>query len=129
MPGRILLDTTVIIALLSEDQAVIGQLRTADEVFVPSIAIGELFYGAYKSRQLQENIEIIRRFVHENTILPADWETAELYGRIKSRLGQRGRPIPENDIWIAAIALQYDLELAARDAHFAEVEGLASRSW
>lgn len=129
MRGRILLDTTVIIALLSEDQAVISQLRTADEVFVPSIAIGELFYGAYKSRQLQENIEIIRRFAHENTILPADSETAESYGRIKNRLGQRGRPIPENDIWIAAIALQYDLELAARDAHFAEVEGLALQSW
>jgi len=129
VPGRVLLDTTVIISLFSHDPAVRSQLDTAAEVFVPSIAIGELFYGAYKSRQAEQNVETIRRFTQANTILAADSHTAEVYGQVKSRLRERGRPIPENDIWIAAIALQHALELAARDIHFAEVEGLSVLAW
>jgi tRNA(fMet)-specific endonuclease VapC len=115
--------------LFSQDPGVRTQLDTVEQVFVPSIAIGELFYGAYKSRQAEENVETIRRFTQANTILAADSQTAEVYGQIKSQLRERGRPIPENDIWIAAIALQHALELAARDIHFAEVEGLSVLAW
>ncbi len=106
-----------------------SRLGMAEEVFVPSIAIGELFYGAYQSRQVERNLETIRMFVQANTILVADAQTAGVYGQIKNRLRERGRPIPENDIWIAATALQHQLELAARDTHFAEVEGLPLQVW
>lgn len=129
MPGRVLLDTTIIIALFNQDQAGMNRLGMVEEVFVPSIAIGELVYGAYKSRRVEQNLETIRMFVQANTILVADAQTAEAYGQIKNRLRERGRPIPENDIWIAAIALQHQLELAARDTHFAEVEGLLLQVW
>ena len=129
MPGRVLLDTTIIIALFNQDQAGMNRLGMVEEVFVPSIAIGELFYGAYNSRQVEQSLETIRTFVQANTILVADAQTAEVYGKIKSRLRERGRPIPENDVWIAAIALQHQLELAARDTHFAEVEGLPLQVW
>ena len=129
MPGRVLLDTTIIIALFNQDQAGMKRLGMVEEVFVPSIAIGELFYGAYKSRQVEQNLETIRRFVQANTVLGVDTQTSEVYGQIKNRLRERGRPIPENDIWIAAIAFQHQLELAARDSHFEEVEGLLLQVW
>jgi tRNA(fMet)-specific endonuclease VapC len=52
-----------------------------------------------------------------------------LYGRIAQQLRRKGRPIPQNDIWIAATALQYDLTLVTRDEHFKQVEGLALETW
>lgn len=62
-------------------------------------------------------------------VLGCDAETARRYGEVKNGLRQKGRPIPENDIWIAAIALQYDLTLVARDVHFGEVDGLKVEAW
>jgi len=55
--------------------------------------------------------------------------TAQQYGDIKNQLRAKGRPIPENDIWIAAIAMQYQLTLVARDGHFHEVDGLQVEAW
>jgi tRNA(fMet)-specific endonuclease VapC len=54
---------------------------------------------------------------------------ARQYGVIKNALRAKGRPIPENDIWIAAIAMQYHLTLVARDGHFQEVDGLVVGQW
>lgn len=129
MLGEILLDTTVIIALFNQDPAVVASLSEIEQTFTPSIAVGELFYGAFKSEQAERNLRKLRDFVLASTILSVTAETAEIYGRVKNQLGRRGRPIPENDIWIAAIALEHDLELAARDVHFGEVEGLRLLSW
>jgi len=129
VPGKVLLDTTIIIALFNADQAVVSALSDTQEVFAPVIAIGELFYGALKSGQTERNLEKIREFARANTVIPVTAQTGEAYGRIKNRLRERGRPIPENDIWIAAIALQHDLDLATRDTHFQEVEGLRFQRW
>jgi tRNA(fMet)-specific endonuclease VapC len=62
-------------------------------------------------------------------VLLPDESTPELYGRISAQLAQAGTPIPQNDIWIAAIALQSDLPLATRDAHFSQVTGLQLLRW
>lgn len=129
MPGRVLLDTTIIIALFSQDRIVLAALSEIEEVFTSSIVVGELFYGAIKSGQAERNLSKIRDFVRANTVLPVTAQTAETYGQIKDRLRQRGRPIPENDIWIAAAALEHDLDLAARDVHFGAVEGLRLQRW
>lgn len=88
-----------------------------------------MFYGAAKSEQAERNVARIEELVRAQSVLPVNSQTAAVYGQIKNQLRQRGRPIRENDIWIAAVALQYDLELAARDAHFAEVEGLRLLNW
>ncbi|MBI4609682.1 MAG: type II toxin-antitoxin system VapC family toxin [Candidatus Rokubacteria bacterium] len=129
MPGRVLLDTTVIIALFNGDRAVVASLSEVTEVFAPSIAVGELFYGAIKSGQAERNIRQIRDFVRATAVLPVTASTAETYGRVKDRLRQQGRPIPENDIWIAAVALEQDLDLATRDTHFGAVAGLRLQTW
>jgi tRNA(fMet)-specific endonuclease VapC len=122
--GKILLDTNIIIALFAEDPIAQERLVKAEEVLVPSIAIGELYFGAYKSLKIQENLNRIDEFALNNTVLPCDTDTAKRYGDIKNRLKEKGQPIPENDIWIAAIAQQYALTLITKDAHFGIVENL-----
>jgi tRNA(fMet)-specific endonuclease VapC len=129
MHGRFLLDTNIIIAIFASDAAVKTCLVEADEVFVSSIAIGELCFGARRSARVQDNLARVDDFAINNVVLACDTETARQYGEIKERLHARGRPIPENDIWIAAIALQHDLTLVTRDAHFEAVDGLRLAAW
>jgi len=129
MIGRFLIDTNIVIALFADDAAVQQHLRDAVEVFTPSIVLGELYYGAYKSFRIEENISRINEFASQNSVLMCDTVTAQRYGQIKDGLRKKGRPIPENDIWIAAIALQYDLILVSRDDHFHDVVGLQIEMW
>jgi len=129
MNGRFLLDTNIIIAFFAEDRSVREHMEQAEEVFVPSIVLGELYFGAWKSGRAGQNLERIDKFAARNTVLACDRETARHYGVIKNVLREKGRPIPENDIWIAAIARQYDLTLVTRDEHFREVGQLKVEVW
>lgn len=129
MSGRYLLDTSILIALFADETNVKERLARADEVFVPSIAIGELYYGAWKSQRVQENIARIDELVEESAVLGCGVETARRYGEIKNALRIRGRPVPENDLWIAAIAVERELTLVTRDAHFGEVAALGTEIW
>ena len=129
MNGRFLLDTNIVIALWANDAAVTQQLSTATEVFVPIIVLGELYYGARKSAWSVRNIARIDEFAAYNSILIGDMATAQQYGQTKNMLLAKGRPIPENDIWIAAIALQHTLILVTRDVHFSAIDGLLLEKW
>jgi len=105
MNGKVLLDTNIIIALFRQDKAVLAHLQRVAEVFIPVVAVGELYYGAYKSGRRVENIRRVQEFAAANIVLTCDGQTSLVYGRVKNELRQRGTPIPENDIWIAALAL------------------------
>ena len=129
MNGKYLLDTNIVIALFARDAFVIANISKAKTVFVAAAVIGELFYGAKKSGRVKENTRRIERFVRDNAILSCNAETALLYGEIKNNLRKKGRPIPENDIWIAATARQYALTLVSRDEHFQEVDRLHLEKW
>lgn len=129
MSGRYLLDTAVIIALLANDARVVERIEDAAEVFVPSIVVGELFYGARRSSRPKENLAWVNELVQESTILACDTETSRWYGVVKDLLRQKNSPCPENDLWIAALALQYGLTLVTRDVHFSEVTNLRIEFW
>lgn len=129
MTGKVLLDTNILIALFAGESSVQQHLSTANEVFIPSIVLGELYYGAHKSARTEKNIARIDEFAANNTVLLCDTATARQYGIIKNQLRTKGKPIPENDIWIAAIAKQYQLTLVTRDNHFQHVDGLAIEQW
>ncbi len=129
MIGRFLLDTNIVIALFAQDPAVQQKLAQVSEVFVPSIVLGELYYGAHKSARAEENIAHIHAFAVNIAVLGCDAETAQQYGHIKNGLRAKGRPIPENDIWVAAIACQHGLTLVSRDAHFQEIDDLSVDAW
>lgn len=127
--GRLLLDTNVIIALFEGDEAVSSNLDRAIEVFIPAIALGELFFGAAKSGRPHENMAKLDQFADGRSILPCDLEVARSYGRLNNELRAKGRPLPENDIWIAAVARHHDLVLATRDRHFHDIDGLEIAAW
>ncbi|HET90630.1 MAG TPA: type II toxin-antitoxin system VapC family toxin [Chloroflexi bacterium] len=129
MGGRYLLDTSILIALFAGEVAVQESLAQADEIFIPSVVIGELYYGAWKSGRTKENVARVDELAAESAVLGCHSETARCYGRIKNDLRIKGRPIPENDIWIAAIAFQHDLVLATRDAHFDEIADVKVVAW
>jgi tRNA(fMet)-specific endonuclease VapC len=129
MSGRVLLDTNIVIALFAKEVVVQQRLASADEVFVSSIVLGELYYGAQKSSRIETNIARINTFAAANVVLGCDTATAQYYGAIKNRLRMRGYPIPENDIWIAATTQQYQLTLVTRDEHFQAIEGLLVEQW
>lgn len=129
MSGRYLLDTNIIIALFADEEAVKNNLAQANEVFIPSNAIGELYYGAIKSGRVQTNLARVDELITNSTVLDCNAETARQYGDIKNQLRLKGRPLPENDIWIAAIALQHNLVLVTHDANFQQVENLQSVNW
>ncbi len=126
---NLLLDTNIIIGLFANEALILKQLIQSDNVFVPAIVLGELFYGAEKSGRVVANRRRVEQFAQANVILGTDATIAAYYGQVKQRLQASGRPIPENDIWIAAIAQQYQLTLVTRDQHFQHIAGLAVTSW
>ena len=127
--GRFLLDTNIVIALLQGDDAVLSNLDRASEVFISAVALGELFFGAAKSARSSENTAKVERFAAGVAIIACDLGIAREYGRLKQRLQERGRPLPENDIWMAASAKYHGLVLITRDRHFREVEDLEIADW
>lgn len=129
MNGRYLLDTNIIIALFNGDTSITARLQAAGEVFIPSVALGELHFGAAHSGKPEANAARIDDFAHTSTVVGIDAETARHYGRLKGALKKRGRPIPENDIWIAACAVQHGLILVSRDSHFTNLEGFDLQPW
>jgi len=129
MNGKHLLDTNIIVALFKNDDNVRNQIAASPEVFVPAIAMGELYYGAQHSAHIEKNMNQVREFATNSTVLACDVATAEHYGQIKNELKTKGHPLPENDVWIAAIAKQHSLTVVTRDQHFKEIEGLHLEKW
>jgi tRNA(fMet)-specific endonuclease VapC len=122
--NKCLPDTSIIIHAFKNNHDIISQLRTFAEIFIPSIAAGELYYGAYCSANVKKHLDQSNQFLQNYTILTPDITTGDFYGRIKKSLKDRGKPIPENDIWIAAIALQFNLPLFTSDNHFKTVDNI-----
>jgi tRNA(fMet)-specific endonuclease VapC len=129
MGGEILLDTNIAILFAAADKQVTALFREANSVFLPVIVVAEMFFGAMKSQRVHENIRSVEQLLATVDVVPCDTTTARHYGTIKSRLRAAGRMIPENDLWIAAIALQRGMTLATRDHHFDGIEGVETCRW
>ena len=117
------------IALFAEDPAVKQRVAEAAEVFASTIVLGELYYGARKSTRVESNLQTVDQFALANRVPGCDSITARHYGQIKNLLREKGRPIPENDVWIAATAKQHNLTVASRDNHFASIDELTNERW
>jgi len=124
-----LLDTNIVIALLQGDDTVLSNLDQAPEVFIPAVALGELFFRAAKSGRPSENIAKVEQFATGRAIVSCDLGVAREYGRLTQLLKEKGRPLPENDIWIAAMAKHHGMVLVTRDCHFREVADLHIADW
>jgi tRNA(fMet)-specific endonuclease VapC len=128
--GSVLLDTTIVVDhLRGKSPALIERFTHSATIYLPAIALGELLYGAYKSAFKANTLAQIEDFTQLCAILGVDEHTAGYYGRINAGLARLGKVIPQNDIWIAAIALEHNLPLATHDDHFTSIPGLTLIDW
>ena len=119
-----LLDTDVVIAFFRGDAGAGKALRDAERILIPVTVVGELLAGARKGGRMEQETARIEALIAAGQVLDCDLETAHHYAAVRDELRRRGRPMPENDVWIVALARQHDLVLASRDRHFDEIQGL-----
>lgn len=129
MRGRYLLDTNIVVAVFNQETTVAGRLRAGVPSFLSVVTVGELLHGAYGSQRAVANVARVNDLAARMAVLPCETATAEWYARIKQGLRTKGRPIPDNDAWIAATAQQHGLTLVTRDRHFAEIDHLLLETW
>jgi tRNA(fMet)-specific endonuclease VapC len=124
---RAILDTNAYSALRRGNEVVAEHVRGSEEVLLSIIVVGELFYGFRNGSRYEENVHGLQAFLEDPNVhlLPVTWNTAEIFGQISTTLRRKGRPIPTNDIWIAAQTMETGAELLSSDPHFAEVESLS----
>ena len=120
----LLLDSSVVIRHFRGGRELLGALDNFEVFYLPYVVLAELYAGAYRSLRSERNLQQISSFLDAVDVLLPDEETPLVYGRIASELAQKGTPIPQNDIWIAALGLQTGLPLATEDNHFRTVSGL-----
>jgi len=121
--SRALLDTSGYSALMRGDTVVTEMLQTVDAIYVNAVVLGELRAGFLRGRMRQKNEARLRQFLASSRVsaLSIDEDTAERYAVILNALWSVGTPIPTNDIWIAASAMQYGLAVITTDAHFLKI--------
>lgn len=124
---KLLLDTNRLSDALAEDDDVLDVLETAEAIHVPVVALGELRAGFHAGSRPAKNETRLQWFLSQDgvSIEGIDAAVSHRYAEIHAALRRRGTPIPTNDLWIAAIALEIGLVLYTRDAHFGRVPGLA----
>lgn len=126
---KILPDTNALAELFDGDEKILSALAEAESVLLSVFVLGELYAGFKAGNKEKQNKEVIKRFLGKPTVavLDATEETAEVYAQVKAGLRKAGRPIPTNDVWIAAQALESGAVLLTFDSHFRSVPGL--RIW
>jgi len=123
---KIAIDTNAYTAFLSGESSVRDKLIYATDILLPTIVLGELYYGFYKGTRLRDNLVFLTRFMHDKRVVlgEIDENVARTYGEIQAKLRKVGKPIPSNDMWIAATCIELGYTLVAKDKHYDEVEGL-----
>ena len=124
-----ILDTNALSALADGSEELEDAAARVDVLSLPVIVLGEYRYGIARSRHRTRYITWLAQLVDISHVLPVDDETATRYAALREELRTLGQPIPSNDLWIAALALQHDLPVLTQDAHFVAVPRLRRVSW
>jgi len=121
--NRIILDTSAYSAFMKGNINIKHSLQKSREIYVNSIIIGELLYGFIKGKKDRENRLILQDFLSSPRVqlIDIDEETSERYAVIKNYLTMEGTPLPVNDIWISASAMQYGLKVLTTDKHYLKI--------
>ena len=125
MSGDVVLDTSVVIAALRGVPGIETKLDQAERLWFPLVALGELELGVELASNPTGQRAALDAFLPAVTVLPLTTSTARHYARLRGALSRAGTPIPENDLWIAALAVEHGWPVATRDAHFERVPGLS----
>ena len=123
---KVIIDTNIYSYAMKGDSEIIDILQRVHEIAICSISIGELLSGFKGGNREQENRKALDEFLDAPRVklYRIDENTAEYYAEIVNDLKEKGKPIPTNDIWIAAVSLQHGFRLFSRDQHFNAVSGL-----
>ena len=123
---RILLDSNAYSAFMRGSEDVRELIGDAEEVLVSAIVVGELLYGFRQGARYARNRAELRSFLGRPYVsfVAVGPVTADRYSRVMSALKAKGRPIPTNDVWIAAHAMETGADLVSADAHFEHVDGI-----
>ena len=124
-----ILDTNALSAFVDGDDGVGEILRRQARAAIPVIVLGEFRYGIAESRHRSAYEAWLESQLPRFEVLAVTEETAVAYAALRVALKRSGRPIPANDAWIAALALQHRLPVLSRDQHFDAVPGLERKSW
>ena len=121
--SRLLLDTSAYAAFMAGHASVRRPVMEASEIWLNTTVLGELLAGFKKGSKTVENERRLRDFLRGPRVRFAvmDRETAERYAVIRDHLRRAGKPVPVNDLWIAATAFQHSLRLLTRDDHFRRI--------
>jgi predicted nucleic acid-binding protein len=125
----VILDTNALSAWAEGDRSIEPLMRSATEVVVPVMVLGEFDYGIRQSRHYPRYADWLDASLDSVEIALIDREVAHAYGAVRLELKQAGTPIPINDAWIAAIARHRRLPVVSRDGHFDAVSGIQRVSW
>lgn len=121
-----LIDTNFYIGIVQGDSHAKNVMRNAKEVLICPIVIGELLYGFKNGRREEMNIEQLDKFFGLPSVqsVPLTEKTAEFFALVIHELKKAGTPVPTNDIWIAACAMEHGCAVATFDNHFKKISGL-----
>ena len=123
---RIIIDTNFYAAFKRNDTEAVDLLKRVEYIGINAVILGELFAGFRCGNKERQNRTELDQFLDSARVytITLDDETSEYYAQVFSELRQKGRPIPSNDLWLAASALQHGLALATYDEHFSNISGL-----
>ena len=124
-----ILDTNALSAAADDDAGVIAILARADQVAIPVIVLGEYRYGIAQSRNRTRYERWLTGLLNDCLVLDINEPTTRYYAEITLELKRKGKPIPTNDLWIAALCRQHSLPLVSRDRHFDWVAGNKRVGW
>ena len=124
-----ILDTNALSAAADDDPAIIAILGRAEQVAIPVIVLGEYRYGIAQSRRRATYENWLVGLLHDCFVLDINEPTTHHYAEIVFELKRIGKPIPTNDLWIAALCHQHALPLLSRDRHFDLVAGTKRIGW
>lgn len=123
-----ILDSNIIIDFFSGKKDVVNLVTQLEQVFTTSVVLGELYVGINRISNKAKHLKKLDNFMKLCTVLHVDSITAQYFGETVVSLYKKGKPIPTNDVWIAASAQQYNLPLLTNDKHFNEIDGLKTIS-
>ncbi len=123
---KLLLDTNAYVALMRGDERLSRRVRRSERVILSAVVAGELMFGFRNGSRYEKNMADLEAFLEDRHVefLSVSLTTADRFGRIAAALRRKGTPLPTNDIWIAAHAIESGAELVSFDRHFEYVDGL-----
>ena len=124
-----ILDTNALSAFVDGEPEIGAILGAQHRVAIPVIVLGEFRYGIIGSRHRKTYEEWLNAHLRHFDLLAITAETTVPYAALRATLKRLGRPIPANDAWIAALAVQYRLPILSRDEHFDELSGVQRIGW